>query len=136
MKLEVYHTTKKGNGEKIKNEGWRIYRDSPHLAFYGRGIYFWELEQDAHLMGEYWYDGNYDIVAQEFTINEDLICLDRAESSPDNADSISKYYLDKNVKFLKIKRAYFSHRRKLISNGSSIVYLVDLELSDFKLVSL
>ena len=47
----VYHTTATESAIKIVRDGYRV--SSTTEACYGRGIYFWELREDAHRYGVY-----------------------------------------------------------------------------------
>lgn len=122
---KVYHTTAKGNKALIHRNGWKIKKIAPHLSYYGTGIYFWELLDDAHEMGKLWYDNNYDIVEVLIPKN-DITVIDRSMTCLDDPVSYTKEIIAREIRFLKIPYAYFSHRRKLIAQGASILFLVNM----------
>lgn len=122
----VFHTTRLGNREKIEQEGWLVTNNPRHDAYYGRGIYFWELEEDAHALGKLWYKGQYEIVPQNIFLSNNFECVDINTDARKNSNLFSRSFIDRGVNLLWINRAYLSHRDKIRADGHSCVYLVDL----------
>jgi hypothetical protein len=126
----VFHTTKLGVRSIIQSEGWLVSNASPHSAFYGRGIYFWELECDAHYLGNLWYGKDYEIVSEKLPFFENNnIIINRDVSLVTDPDFFSRYFLSKGVSILTIPHAYFNHKTKVEALGCSYVWLVNLPSS-------
>ncbi len=133
---EVFHTTKLGVKSIIQSDGWLVNNNPPHCAFYGRGIYFWELECDAHYLGELWYGKDYEIVSETLPFSENYIIIDRDISPVIDPDSFSKYFLSQDINILVIPQAYFNHKTKTEALGCSYVWLTNLSSTGIAKVKL
>lgn len=82
----VYHTTRKGNADRIAQKGYRIDSQTHHL--YGRGVYFWERRDDAENYGKTIFgENNYEIMQQRIEVNrKNSITYDHSQAygSPDD----------------------------------------------------
>lgn len=126
MLKKYFHVTAIGNKELIDKNGWLVSSKSQNGAFYGRAIYFWEKIQDAINIGEYWYGHDkYVIIEQNIYLNNWKV-VDKDESFPD-PDETSESFLSQNIRILIIRKAYFSHRRKIIAKGALLSWLVKLD---------
>ncbi|NES22482.1 MAG: hypothetical protein F6K41_27080 [Symploca sp. SIO3E6] len=126
---KVFHTTKLGIKPIIESEGWIVNNNPPHCAFYGRGIYFWELESDAHCLGRLWYGENYEIVSETLLFGENCTIINRDIPPVKNPDLCAKNFLDLGINVLIIPQAYLNHEAKIEALGCSYVWLVDLSSS-------
>lgn len=127
MLKEYYHVTSIGNKKSILKNGWIVTSLSPHGAFYGRGIYFWENILDAINIGEYWYGKNkYEIISQNIYVSR-WKKIDKDDPLLPCPDETSRFFLSKNIRILMIDEAYFSHRRNIIAKGGILSWLVDLQ---------
>lgn len=123
---KVFHTTKLGIKTIIESEGWIVSNNSPHCAFYGRGIYFWELESDAHRLGRLWHEENYEIVSETLPFLGNSTIINRDTPPVKDPDFFSKYLLSRGINMLIIPQAYLNHEAKIEALGCSYVWLVDL----------
>jgi hypothetical protein len=123
---KVFHTTKLGVKSMIDSEGWIVSNNSPHCAFYGRGIYFWELESDAHRLGRFWYGKDYEIVSETLPFLSNFIIINRDIPPIEKPDFFSRHFLSKGINMLVIPQAYLNHKAKIEALGCSYVWLVDL----------
>lgn len=126
---KVFHTTKRGIKPLIESEGWIVSNNPPHCAFYGRGIYFWELESDAHSLGRLWYGENYEIVSEVLLFWENYTIINRDIPPVKNPDLFSRNLLNRRINMLVIPQAYLNHEAKIEASGCSYVWLVDLPSS-------
>ena len=125
MLKKYYHVTAIENKESIDKVGWLVSSKSTNGAFYGRAIYFWQDIQDAIDIGEYWYGPNkYSIVEQNIYLKNWKV-VDKDDSFPD-PDETSQNFLSQNIQILIVKKAYFSHRRKILAKGELLSWLVKL----------
>ncbi len=126
--INVYHTTKKGNGKKIVNNGWIVPREIHIGQVYGRGIYFWELISDAHEYGKriYGTDG-YEIIEETIPLIEGRYeYYDHHKRIGRNHDDISKGLIRKGIYCLVISRAYMD-MSTIEAKGKAYVWLVDID---------
>ncbi len=124
--ITVYHATPKGNGKKIERNGW-IVKDIPDIgAVYGRGIYFWDLIEDAHTYGNRFFNGHYDIVAEEIPLVEGCYTFyDHNKRSIGDVDYFSQVLISRGIHCLIISRAYMDYST-MLSQGRAYVWLVDI----------
>jgi hypothetical protein len=133
---KVFHTTKLGVKSIIQSEGWVVNSNSPHCAFYGRGIYFWELECDAHYLGQLWYGKEYEIVYETLPFYENYTIIDRDIPPVKDPDCFSRYFLSQDINILVIPKAYFNHKTKIEAVGCSYVWLIDLPFTGIAKIKL
>lgn len=126
--LNVYHTTQKGNGTKIVNDGWHVPRNIHIGQVYGRGIYFWELISDAHTYGQRIYgSNNYEIIEETIPlVDGQFDYYDHTKRFGDCHDTISKNLIRRGVHCLIVSRAYMD-RSTMLADGKAYVWLVDID---------
>jgi hypothetical protein len=134
--ISVYHTTKDGNGEKIINSGWNIPRKINIGQVYGRGLYFWELIEDAHKYGQLVYgDRNYEIIQEEIPLIEgNFLLYNHSKRMGSDHDMISKGLLKRGINCLIISRAYMD-KSTMEAKGKAFVWLVDIDV-EYKTIHL
>jgi hypothetical protein len=126
--ITVYHTTQEGNGYKIINEGWHIPRQIHIGQVYGRGIYFWELLEDAHNYGKLMYSsGKYEIIEEDIPLIEGkFMNYNHNNRMGSDHDMISKGLIKRGINCLIISRAYMDNST-MESKGRAFVWLVDID---------
>ena len=124
--IRVYHTTAQGNGKNIVKDGWIVSQNIATGRLYGTGIYFWELEKDAHVFGEKYFPNGYDIILEKIPYRKYLF-YDTNKRLPNNEDAIlfSKQMLAKGIELLIIPRAYIDNTT-MQAQGKAFVWLVDI----------
>ncbi len=124
--VTVFHATPKGNGSKIERKGW-IVNDIPTVGdVYGRGIYFWDLIEDAHTYGRMYLKGNYDIVAENIPlVDGHYTFYDHNKRNIGDADQFSQSLIRQGIYCLIINRAYMDYST-MIAEGRAYVWLVDI----------
>lgn len=124
--LNVYHATKAGNGDKIIRDGWNVSREINNGQVYGRGIYFWELESDAHTFGKIWYGENgYDIVEETIPLIDGQFTHYDHNKRAGNHDTVAQGLLNRGICCMIISRSYMD-RSTIEAKGNAYVWLVDI----------
>jgi hypothetical protein len=132
--VSVYHTTKLGNAERILKVGWFVPRQIHIGQVYGRGIYFWELLEDAHEYGKRMYGvNNYEIIEEHLPLIEGkYLYYDHKKRVYSDHDDISKGLLKRGICCLVIVRSYMD-RSTMEAKGRAFVWLVNID-EDFVVV--
>jgi hypothetical protein len=129
--ISVYHTTEDGNGIKIINSGWIIPRQINIGQVYGRGIYFWELIEDAHKYGQLIYgNNNYEIIEEKIPLIEGKYqYYDHLKRMGSDHDMLSKGLIRRGINCLIISKAYMDNST-MEASGKAYVWLVDIDVKD------
>ena len=123
----VYHCTKLGNGTRIEQDGWVVPNNIYNGQVYGRGIYFWELINDAHEFGRLWYgNDNYEIIEETIPLIDGEYEYYDHNKRIGNHDDISKGLIRRGIKCLIISRAYMDNST-MEAQGKAFVWLVDID---------
>ena len=133
--INVYHTTGLGNADKIIKDGWNIQKQFLRGQLYGRGIYFWEKEDDAKMFGELYYSkSGYDILMEEVPYRN-ILSYDFKMRVPNNddADLFSKQMIQRGYELVEIRSAYMDDTTMKQAKGKAYVWLVDINIPYLKI---
>ena len=137
----VYHTTSTVNAFKIVRRGYRVAKSTE--ACYGRGIYFWELKDDAHRYGVYQQLGGklpevyvdrkgnvfegYSVLPHRLTITvENSLTYPFVETvSPDTATLLTSILLQHGKRVMIIPNRYIQRTAHQNAKGRAYVYLLN-----------
>lgn len=122
--ITVYHATPYGNGSSIVNNGWEVTRSGVNI--YGRGIYFWELIEDAHSYGEEKF-GDYEIVEETIPFtSENHVIYSHKKAVDNHIDDIAQSLLSKNIDVIVIPNPYIETTTMIKAKGKAYLWLVDM----------
>jgi hypothetical protein len=126
MALTVYHTTSKGNGKLIAQQGWEV--DNSGTNIYGRGVYFWGQMDDAHAYGLAVYGkDNYDIVSENIPVTStNSVTYDHAKASGSHIDSIAQGLIARGVDVVVITNPHIASSTLSRAKGKAYLWLVDM----------
>lgn len=126
MARTVFHTTRKGNGKLITENGWEVTYAGWNI--YGRGIYFWDLMDDAHRYGKERFDGVYDIVSEDIPITpSNSVTYDHAKAASSHIDSIAKGLLSRGIDVIIISNPQIAQSTLSRAKGKAYLWLVDID---------
>jgi hypothetical protein len=124
--ITVYHATKKGNGRKIEKKGWLVGENTRVGQVYGRGIYFWDLIEDAHTFGSIYLGNDYDIVSENIPlVDGHYTYYDHNKRNTSDPDVLAQGLLRQGIHCLIISRAYMDYST-MMAQGRAYVWLVDI----------
>lgn len=126
MNKTVYHTTKKGNGKLIEQNGWEVNYYGTNI--FGRGIYFWESLDDAHSYGvERFGKNNYDIVSEVIPIrHNNSVEWDYRRARDSHIDQIAKGLKARGIHLIVIPNPAIESSTMAKAKGKAYVWLVDM----------
>jgi len=131
--VTVYHTTSAGNGKRILEEGFRVYDRRP--ALYGRGVYAWEREEDAHTYGQACdptdnrlFPKGYDVVAARVRLNKrNSATYDSSEvcdpDQPHQANALTDYCRSQGIEALEIPNPLIERTTHRKARGKAYCFL-------------
>jgi hypothetical protein len=130
--ITVYHATKKGNGRKIEKSGWLVGENTRIGQVYGRGIYFWDLIEDAHTFAAIYLNNDYDIVSENIPLVDGYYeYYDRSRRNTNDPDIIAQGCLRRGIHCLIIPRAYMDEST-MMAQGRAYVWLVDINKNNIE----
>lgn len=125
--ITVYHTTPRGNARRIVEKGWEVTLAGTNI--YGRGIYFWELVEDAHVYGHDRFGPSaYEIVAEAIPItSENSVTYDHDRARGRTIDGIAKGLLRRTIDVVVISNPQIEGSTLSRARGRAFLWLVDID---------
>jgi len=122
----VYHATHKSNVAEIEENGFTVSNEGT-VNIYGRGVYFWELEEDAKAYGRNRFSNDYGIVRARLTIDKgENAVVWNSRYRFQSPDTISRNLVRRNIEIIVIPNHLIEDTTFGFARGDAYCFLVDL----------
>lgn len=100
--------------------------DNGTSNIYGRGIYFWELEEDAEAYGKRIFKENAAIVKSKFIATRKNSVIWNSRYKYQSPDTIARNLIQRGIKVVIIPNDKIEDTTFTFAKGDALCYLVDL----------
>ena|SRR5579871_273808 len=121
----VFHATRSAFVPSLRRDGFLVGKHGSR-NIYGRGIYFWELEEDAESYGRMLYEDDARIVGIKLAVSRENSIVWDSKYRHEDPDTIARNLIERGKRIVIIPNHLIEDTTFLFAKGDALCYLIDL----------